>query len=289
MIRFVLVFADGMKIDYRYIVDLSTSVTNVMKSEKIQVLDEKIDEENIFANDFMYLSAEHLGPKIKYKTTKWDENGINPFGNLGQFVAPFLVIHGETFRVSPERCHENAKSDRLIDQVNAWMGEISPGIKIRAEYDVVAEEAKLGIKYERERLETDFFTPVNVGFGIPYVLPLVVELLIANKDAMVILENPESHLHPRGQSKIAKLMSLAAKGGVQIICESHSDHIINAIRVATKKGIISPMDVTVNYFEKDIEQNTHLLEVKLDDQGNLSNFPDGLLDEWGLNISELLV
>ena len=130
--------------------------------------------------------------------------------------------------------------------------------------------------------------PVNVGFGILYVLPLIVELLISGEDSLLLIENPESHLHPKGQTMIARLISLAANHGCQIICESHSDHIINGVRVAIKNGQISNEKVGVSFFSKNKDQETKVDNIYVDEKGNLSDYPAGLLDEWGILMMELI-
>jgi len=60
---------------------------------------------------------------------------------------------------------------------------------------------------------------------------------------VAVIENPEAHIHPQGQAELGKLMALAASSGAQIIVETHSDHVINAIRVAVKEGIIPSTDI----------------------------------------------
>lgn len=129
---------------------------------------------------------------------------------------------------------------------------------------------------------------VNVGYGIPYVLPLVVALLTADPEGLLIIENPESHLHPRGQSKMADLIARVAGQGTQIICESHSDHLINGIRIAAKKGVLLSCDLSIVYFEKEPDQMTRTTEIKVDRDGNLSEYPEGLLDEWGIQMAALI-
>ena len=168
------------------------------------------------------------------------------------------------------------------------MAEISPGIRIAAELLPSIEKAKLAISYTGNRLVSDAFLPVNVGFGIPYVLPLIVELLISAKGSLLLIENPESHLHPKGQTMIAKLISLAAGRGCQIICESHSDHVINGVRVAVKKEKIPNEKVGISFFSKNKEQETKVDNIYIDRKGNLSDYPSGLLDEWGILMTELI-
>ena len=113
-------------------------------------------------------------------------------------------------------------------------------------------------------------------------------MLISEKGSLLLIENPESHLHPKGQSRIAKLISLAAERGCQIICESHSDHVINGIRVAVKKGEISHDKVGILFFSKNKDQETKVDNIYIDGKGNLSEYPLGLLDEWGILMTELI-
>ena len=207
---------------------------------------------------------------------------------MGEFIVPFLALEGETIRVPDEMCLQTGKINRLIDQVSAWMAEISPGIRISAELLPAIEKAKLVISYSGDRLVSDSFLPVNVGFGIPYVLPVVVELLISGEDSLLLIENPESHLHPKGQTMIARLISLAANHGCQIICESHSDHVINGVRVAVKNKQISNNKVGVSFFSKNKDQETKVDNIYIDKKGNLSDYPLGLLDEWGILMTELI-
>lgn len=243
---------------------------------------------SLFSERFSYLSAEHIGPRKQYSIENWRKNGAARLGIMGEFIVPFLALEGEKIRVPDEMCLQTGKTNRLIDQVSAWMAEISPGIRISAELLPAIEKAKLVISYSGDRLVSDSFLPVNVGFGIPYVLPVVVELLISGEDSLLLIENPESHLHPKGQTMIARLISLAANHGCQIICESHSDHVINGVRVAVKNKQISNNKVGVSFFSKNKDQETKVDNIYIDKKGNLSDYPLGLLDEWGILMTELI-
>ena len=244
--------------------------------------------ETLFTGGFSYLGAEHVGPQRQYSTENWKQNRLNYFGSKGEYVVPFLAEQGETYRVPDSLCHDAGKTNKLKDQVSAWVSEMSPGIRISAELEPFLEKARLLFGYEGERLTSDAFSPVNVGFGIPYVIPLVVVLLTCRKDHLVLIENPESHLHPKGQTMMARLIALAAENGSQILCESHSDHIINGIRVAIKKKYITPDKTQIAYFNKNSDQDTEVTLINVDQNGNLSEYPEGLLDEWGNLMAELL-
>lgn len=255
---------------------------------RIESLDEERYKEPLFSEKFFYLGAEHLGPQKSYTTENWFHNGINELGNNGVYAIPFLASQGEEIKVPAELCLDDSRSNSLIDQVTAWMKLISPGIHIRTELSAYEERARLNISYGAKQLMTGEYTPVNVGFGISYVLPLIIELLISDKDSLLLIENPESHLHPKGQTALATLIAKASSNGAQIFCESHSDHIINGIRVAVKKQILDNNDLTILYFSKNDNQETQIEFIETDKNGNLNNYPDGLLDEWGILMAELI-
>lgn len=243
---------------------------------------------SLFTNSFGYISAEHLGPRRLYDS--YDSSialRLNKFGGRGEFIVPMLAEYGEKAIVLNELVAKEAKSNSLFDQVSWYLKKISPGVRVYAEQISDINKSKLMFNYEGERLITDKISPLNVGFGIPYVLPIIVALLTSGKDSLLILENPESHLHPKGQSELALLIAKAANAGVQIICESHSDHIINGIRVAVKEKILDSEDVAISYFSKNCNQATVVDEIRLDERGELDKYPVGLLDEWG-NLMEKL-
>ena len=286
-LRFIVGFEGSHIIDAVFpIGNMPAGTLKTEDPQKAEIFFEK--KEMLFGNAFCYLGAEHIGPLNEYTASQWNREGMNLLGNHGEYAVPFLALEGDRFRVPEALCLETGKTNRLFDQVSAWISELSPGIKISARYLPFEERAKLDISYSGQRLDSPPFTPVNMGFGIPYVLPLVVALLTSKENGLLLIENPESHLHPRGQSKMAGLIAKAAQRGTQIICESHSDHIINGIRIAVKEGIIRHDDCSVIYFDKDEEQLSYTTEIAVDQNGNLSNYPDGLLDEWGIQMSALI-
>ena len=254
----------------------------------IDTWDDAYDRALFGTNSLYYLGAEHIGPQTTYDYSGWDGEVAASLGPDGRYVVPFLSSVGPGFEVPAELRHPKTQSAHLIDQTSAWMSEISPGVRLSATAIPSLLSAELRVRYDADMLMTNDISPVNVGFGIPYVLPTIVELLIARPGDLVILENPESHLHPRGQVAIARLMSQAAARGVQVICESHSDHIINGVRLAVRHGVLDAGELLVSYFDKDSHQDTHVHHIEVDSKGALSSYPDGLLDEWGVLMAQLI-
>ena len=151
--------------------------------------------------------------------------------------------------------------------------------------------AKLTYKFETSEGYTEEFNPINSGFGLTYALPVVTAVLAAKPGDLLIIENPESHLHPAGQVMIGKLCALAAENGIQIILESHSDHILNSIRVAVKKKILAPQHAAIYFFERDINAKEHKVDVIqpfIDENGRLDKKPAGFSDEWAKQLDELI-
>ena len=180
----------------------------------------------------------------------------------------------------------------LSEQVDAWLNVVSPGARLNVSRRIVGdEEWYLETVGFGERNHAKVFRPQNVGFGISYVLPVLVAILTARPTDIVIIENPEAHLHPKGQSGLGKLLARAASYGVQLFVETHSDHVINGVRVAVKQGILSPNDVNVAFFDRHYhkvrysdgirgEYYADICNIKIDRNGMLSNYPKGFMDEW---------
>jgi predicted ATPase len=105
-----------------------------------------------------------------------------------------------------------------------------------------------------------------------------------------MIENPEAHLHPEGQVRIGELMALAASCGIQVVVESHSDHLLNGIRLAVYNQKIAPDKVMLHYFErKEINQGkTTVVSPKIDQNGRIDRWPDGFFDVWDKCLETLL-
>ena len=134
------------------------------------------------------------------------------------------------------------------------------------------------------------FRPINVGFGYSYVLPVIVSALLAERGSLLIIENPEAHLHPRAQSRIMEfLIGQALRKDLQLIIETHSDHVVNGMRISMKKGVMTPSDGIIQHFAYDNETFTpEITEITCDKEGILSEYPDDFLDEWTAQMIELV-
>ncbi|MCG2431628.1 AAA family ATPase [Aequorivita xiaoshiensis] len=252
------------------------------------------DEMQFFRNEtkvFQYISADRIGPKDLYDASSVVVSDKKQLGLLGEYAAYFINVFGASYEVKELLQHPKAKSESLNAQINAWLKEISPGVSLNTKYVPEANKVILDYQFDIIGNKTNSFRPKNVGFGISYVLPIVLALLTVEEGKIIVIENPESHIHPRGQAELGKLIALAAQTGAQIFVETHSDHILNGIRVAVKEENIDKENVNILYFDKttnEKESYTNIHKLKLDINGTLSDEPEGLLDEWGTQLLKLL-
>ena len=245
----------------------------------------------LFSQNFRYLCADRVSPTSLHKASEYYVNDLNSLGKNGEYAVHFIALHGKKDIPIPELKHSKSRAASLEANVNAWMSDISPNLRISATVMPQMNATQLSYSFEQGNEVTSEFKPQNVGFGLSYVLPVVTCILSAKQGDLIIIENPESHLHPAGQSSIGKLCALAAHNGVQLIIESHSDHFLNGIRVAVKEKIAEPEDVSIFFLERNAKQKTHssdVTDLKIDLNGRIDHWPKGFFDEWDNQLDKLL-
>lgn len=240
---------------------------------------------------FQFISADRIGPKDLYEASSVVVSDKKQLGLLGEYAAYFLNVFGSEFEVMTYVRHPKALTNKLTAQANAWLNEISPGVSLNTKYVPEVNKVILDYQFDLDQGKTNSFRPKNVGFGISYVLPIVVALLTAEEGKIIIIENPESHIHPRGQAELGKLIAAAAQTGAQLFIETHSDHILNGIRVAVKEESVDKNKVNIMYFDKintDKEQYSRITQIQIDKNGELSEYPKDMLDEWSNQLFKLM-
>ncbi|HFZ0399796.1 TPA: DUF3696 domain-containing protein, partial [Klebsiella pneumoniae] len=205
----------------------------------------------------------------------------------------YLNIFGKQSIDIQERLHLNAVNSTLIENTIKWLQDICPNISLNTDYIDGTDLVGLNYSFERKLGISNNYRSTNVGFGISYVLPVIVQCLKAEKGDLLIIDTPEAHLHPQGQSKLGELFSKTASDGVQVIVETHSDHVINGIRKSVVTGFIVPNDVNFYFFEmvdseNDISSHTNILSPKLDENAKFDFWPNGFFDEWTKSLNHIL-
>lgn len=238
-------------------------------------------------NNFDYLSTDRIAPSLMFPFSKNINN--NSIGIRGEYTTHFLAEYRHKELQIKELKHKDSTTNHLLENTEKWLGEISNGVLIKPSADKSTNSSKLVYQYTYGDTTSSEYSSLNVGFGLTYVLPVIMLLLKSKPNDLIIIENPESHLHPAGQSKIAELCAIACANGVQIIIETHSDHFINGIRVATKQKKIKPEQSKIYYFKKDKdEMETKIDEINIGEDGGISAYPEGFFDQFDDDLDKLL-
>lgn len=239
-----------------------------------------------FTDGFQYLHADRITPTERYPRDHHMAVRRGFLGIRGEHTVNFLRHHaGDEVPEGPLQ-HRRAASGRLLDQVAAWMGELCPGVRIRTDVIERTDSVLLSYAFGNAPAPTQR-RPTNVGFGLTYALPIVVACLSARPGSLVLLENPEAHLHPHGQTAMAQLAAASARQGAQLVVETHSDHVLNGMRLAVKRGVLSADQAVVHYFRNDAA-GAQVITPKTDADGLLDQWPEGFFDELDHTLDQLL-
>ena len=224
-----------------------------------------------------YLTAERLGPREYYPL---EDSQLAPVvGPKGEHAVSVLYS-GSDERVLDNLIVEGQLPTRLHQTV-ARMNHFFPGCDLTINKVPNANAVTLGI---RTSGDTDFHRPVHTGFGLTQVFPIVVAALSAVKDDLLLIENPEVHLHPAGQAMMGEFLAEVAAAGAQVVLETHSDHILNGVRRAVRKKKLSPDNVALHFFlpRQESEQKgiAQVQSPVMDSDGNIDTWPEGFFDQF---------
>jgi predicted ATPase len=234
--------------------------------------------------NFSYLNAERIGPR---KISLMRNTRILDTGFQGEYTS-FVIdeCNRKNLDVHENMLLKDAFNEKFLTQVEGWVSAIISEIKLKIIPIVATGEVLLSVD--------DDILPPSTGFGISYALPIIVNGLLASslKNSIMVVENPEAHLHPQGQSKMGRFLALLSLSGVQVILETHSEHVLNGIRLElaankqSEKGII--------YFfssekeESSFQKTTKVKQILIKPNGELSSWPKGFFDQDKNDLRELL-
>lgn len=243
-----------------------------------------------------YVSADRIGPRETYPTSsRMQQTGV---GAKGEF-APWFIHQNEDLDIPDGMCHENSLSPKLPRQVEAWLSHFFPG----AGLDVKPLQGTSLMTLRLSSSDTiRYYRPTNIGYGLSHVLPVITACLGAVGFAqqeqraapLVLVENPELHLHPAGQSAMGKFLARTAASGAQVIIETHSDHVLNGVRLAVKGGnespILNPEQVAIHFFQPRDEQGQRpqVISPLIDASGTLDSWPEGFFDQFDKDTASLI-
>ena len=207
-------------------------------------------------------------------------------GSIGEY-APWWFHQYDDFEIDAARSVQaSGFPPTLRGQVNAWAGEFFPGAEVNAQ--PISGSGLMRLELRTSRTD-NWRRPSNIGYGLTYAFPLLVAGLCADPSQVLIVDSPEAHLHPRGQSRMGQFLAQAAASGPQVIVETHSDHVLNGIRIAVRDGVIAPDDVVIHFFNSPTLNASvpQVVTVSVDRNGNLSHWSEGFFDQIEKDLANL--
>ncbi|MBI3949652.1 MAG: DUF3696 domain-containing protein [Acidobacteria bacterium] len=172
--------------------------------------------------------------------------------------------------------HRTERLQSLVDRIQYWIKEFRFASQFKLE--------QLGETNHYRVLFSDPSTNVevnlsDVGFGASQLLPIIIECLYYPPGSLLLMEQPEIHLHPKAQAHLGDLFVEAAKQeNRRMMIETHSEHVLARVRRRIAEGKIERGDVAIYYFEPTPE-GSHVREIKLNELGQFEEFPEGFFEE----------
>lgn len=227
-----------------------------------------------------YITAERVGPRELYSIE--DRQIATVVGPAGEHTVG--VLHWGRDEPVPENLVLAGVPNTRLRQVEERMRTFFPGCTIALQQVPQANAVTLGLRTSED---TDFHRPIHVGFGLTQVLPVVVAALSAAPGALLLIENPEVHLHPAGQAQMGRFLADVAEAGIQVLIETHSDHLLNGIRRSVRDRCLGADQVAIHFFRPRTSDTAQVITPLMDPHGNIDAWPAGFFDQFDKDTSYL--
>lgn len=251
--------------------------------DKISPLDLKIKKGQPFpGRSVQYLNAERIGPRMA--TQAGQKNGIALNGENAAYLMDIADKNNRS--VAEAMMDKDTISKKFSYHVEKWMSAILGELQLDFHTDYNKAITELWIK---NSLVDTGVAPTLTGFGISYVLPIVVAGLWASGEQrnLLVIENPEAHLHPYAQSNMGKFLALLSFCGVQVLVETHSEHIIDGARFQMAKlGVSNQM--LVNFMQQ-TDCGIKICAIEVSSVGELSMWPKGFFDQKQQDLRDIIM
>ena len=266
-------------------------------ADRLQVVDDDSEFHNYgpakgwddappIGGDLFYVNAERIGPRKLYPLSE-AAGRRGAIGTRGELTLSYWNSRKDLLLSEDDPRRAGLEERRLSAILHHWLGAVSPGAQLLLDEIPDADALLARFSFDRPKdVSTRPYRVTNVGFGLAYTLPVLIALL-APPDTLCLIENPEAHIHPRGQTRIAELAVCASLAGVQVIVETHSDHFMDGVRIAVRDGLILPEHTAFHYFER-VDGKTVLSSPQVDADGRLSSWPAGFFDQHDQNLARLI-
>ncbi|WP_319240193.1 DUF3696 domain-containing protein [uncultured Propionivibrio sp.] len=230
-----------------------------------------------------YISAIREGTSDAYPMPEVESNTIVNVGPDGRF-APYWYYQFADDEVVENRRHPKEPASSFRKQLDAWLSSLFPGAQ--ADVSHMPQVSLESLRFRQTNIGS-WRRPANIGYGFTYAFPIIVQLLGASEGQTVVIDSPEAHLHPSAQSQMGRLLAFFAAAGVQIIVETHSDHLLNGARLAVKERALKANKLQIHFFTGADNTSHGVVSPAVNSEGQLSNWPDGFFDQSEKDLIQL--
>ncbi len=194
---------------------------------------------------------------------------------LGE-IAKDVGLRGEFVPQLLKMIKEKIQYKEFNEKINFWLKKFEMVSKvIIGKYAKIPELISIICEEYFSGVQTNLY---DMGFGTSQVLPIIIEGFFISKNSVLLIEQPEIHLHPKAQSTLGDLfIEIAAENKILVI-ETHSEHLIQRIQRRIAEGTISNEDVAFYYIEMS-EEGSKIQNLIINEDGYIENIPDGFFDE----------
>ncbi|WP_414040457.1 DUF3696 domain-containing protein [Acidithiobacillus sp. M4-SHS-6] len=218
----------------------------------------------------------YLGPvrRLAQRDYVWAGRMPAHIGDDGAKAVDALIASGVARQAAKKRNQPLPAEAQLFEQTIRWLKDmnLADGLSIRA----LGNSARYELLIENGDQASNL---KDVGVGVSQVIPVIVAALFAQPGHIVIVEEPESHLHPLAQSKLAELLAQVSKErNVQFIVETHSEHLFRRMQTLIAKQQITPKDAAMYFVERE-GKAARMRPLELDDFGRVKNWPEGFFGD----------
>ena len=228
-----------------------------------------------------YISADRIGVRETYEQNVKERDEI---GTKCEYAYDYLAKHDIDPWQDNQMVFDSSSKLTFGGQVNYWLEKILG-------YTVYAEEIErttlIRVSFGKSDVGNGI-SPINVGTGVSYIAEVIIAALSCKEGDVLIIENPEIHLHPSAQTEFVMFLTFLAQCGIQTIVETHSDHIFNGVRKSVHEDFIDKEEVSIYFFQRKDNGCTEPVLIELNDEGNVLNQKDGLFDQIKKDLDVIL-
>jgi predicted ATPase len=223
----------------------------------------------------IYISAVREGTADAFPSPNVSDDEFSTIGVDGRFASYWYDQMADE-EVSIARRHPNEPAGTFRKQLDAWIGALFPGAQ--ANVQALPQVSLLSLQFRLSEIGP-WRRPANIGYGLTYAFPILVALLTARDGQVVIVDSPEAHLHPSAQSEMGRILAHFAGAGVQVVVETHSDHLLNGARLAVKEGRLPHSSLQIHFFSGPTLDGHGVVSPTVDSEGRIYEWPAGFFDQ----------